>query len=139
MQRRPLRTERERAGLWSGRPFLIYGLKHDDLRAWTVTREEGVELPLSSFFFFNDTSPPDIYTLSLHDALPIWSRRRQHPFAEREVRPQELPQRHPLMGADFGSVGGGEVEHEFKGAQGWVERKRYPSYGSGRKIGRAHV
>src|SRR5437867_10560907 len=23
------------------------------------------------FFFFNDTSTPDIYTLSLHDALPI--------------------------------------------------------------------
>src|SRR6266481_9926729 len=23
------------------------------------------------FFFFNDTAPPDIYTLSLHDALPI--------------------------------------------------------------------
>src|SRR5947207_9901140 len=22
-------------------------------------------------FFFNDTAPPDIYTLSLHDALPI--------------------------------------------------------------------
>src|SRR6266705_2417988 len=25
----------------------------------------------SSFFFFNDSSPPEIYTLSLHDALPI--------------------------------------------------------------------
>src|SRR3712207_8810356 len=24
------------------------------------------------FFFFNDTAPPEIYTLSLHDALPIW-------------------------------------------------------------------
>src|SRR5438874_12150593 len=23
------------------------------------------------FFFFNHTAPPDIYTLSLHDALPI--------------------------------------------------------------------
>jgi len=44
---RPSRTDRERAGLWSGRPFLIYGLKHDDLRAWTVTREDAVELPLS--------------------------------------------------------------------------------------------
>jgi [CysO sulfur-carrier protein]-S-L-cysteine hydrolase len=43
---RPSRTDRELAGLWSGRPFLIYGLKHDDLRAWTVTRDEAVELPL---------------------------------------------------------------------------------------------
>src|SRR5260370_6660143 len=27
-----------------------------------------------SFFFFNDTAPTEIYTLSLHDALPISSR-----------------------------------------------------------------
>src|SRR2546426_8320176 len=26
-----------------------------------------------SFFFFNDTATTEIYTLSLHDALPIWS------------------------------------------------------------------
>src|SRR5437868_13095244 len=24
------------------------------------------------FFFFNDPAPPEIYTPSLHDALPIW-------------------------------------------------------------------
>src|SRR2546427_8065037 len=30
-------------------------------------------LPLFSFFFFfNDTATTEIYTLSLHDALPIW-------------------------------------------------------------------
>src|SRR3712207_7279150 len=28
------------------------------------------------FFFFNDTATTEIYTLSLHDALPIWSRGR---------------------------------------------------------------
>src|SRR3712207_8645638 len=27
----------------------------------------------SLFFFFNDTATTEIYTLSLHDALPIWS------------------------------------------------------------------
>src|SRR5258708_40112917 len=27
--------------------------------------------PLFSFFFFNDTATTEIYTLSLHDALPI--------------------------------------------------------------------
>src|SRR5258708_19970936 len=26
----------------------------------------------SIFFFFNDTATTEIYTLSLHDALPIW-------------------------------------------------------------------
>src|SRR5437879_12405884 len=32
------------------------------------------------FFFFNDTAPTEIYTLSLHDALPIY----QHYRAERK-------------------------------------------------------
>src|SRR3712207_8655423 len=27
------------------------------------------------FFFFNDTATTEIYTLSLHDALPIWPQR----------------------------------------------------------------
>src|SRR3712207_5703672 len=29
------------------------------------------------FFFFNDTATTEIYTLSLHDALPIWYTRAQ--------------------------------------------------------------
>src|SRR5436853_5639664 len=29
-------------------------------------------------FFFNDTATTEIYTLSLHDALPISERKRQH-------------------------------------------------------------
>src|SRR2546425_1143459 len=29
-----------------------------------------------SVFFFNDTATTEIYTLSLHDALPIWERGR---------------------------------------------------------------
>src|SRR5260221_4051223 len=30
--------------------------------------------PLTDFFFFfNDTATTEIYTLSLHDALPIWA------------------------------------------------------------------
>src|SRR2546430_9137111 len=29
------------------------------------------------FFFFNDTATTEIYTLSLHDALPIWAGRRR--------------------------------------------------------------
>src|SRR5258705_11432912 len=28
--------------------------------------------PCIFFFFFNDTATTEIYTLSLHDALPIW-------------------------------------------------------------------
>ena len=43
----PSRTDKERAGLWAGRPFLIYGLKLDVLRAWRISREDAVEIPLS--------------------------------------------------------------------------------------------
>jgi len=35
------------------------------------------------FFFFNDTATTEIYTLSLHDALPIWSRTLLQPFQVR--------------------------------------------------------
>jgi proteasome lid subunit RPN8/RPN11 len=42
----PSRTDRELAGLWSGRPFLIYGLKADELRAWRVARDGAEEIPL---------------------------------------------------------------------------------------------
>src|SRR2546430_11982525 len=38
----------------------------------------------SCFFFFNDTATTEIYTLSLHDALPIWqdhTRARARPCA----------------------------------------------------------
>src|SRR3989441_12773051 len=31
---------------------------------------------LNSFFFFNDTATTEIYTLSLHDALPIYDGQR---------------------------------------------------------------
>src|SRR2546430_12592209 len=32
-----------------------------------------LHFPLSAFFFFNDTATTEIYTLSLHDALPIFA------------------------------------------------------------------
>src|SRR2546422_4316026 len=38
-----------------------------------------ISLPrhLGFLFFFNDTATTEIYTLSLHDALPIYGRRRR--------------------------------------------------------------
>src|SRR5688572_32314270 len=39
----------------------------------------------SSFFFFNDPTTTEIYTLSLHDALPIYAERR-HPRSLRRER-----------------------------------------------------
>src|SRR3712207_7472385 len=49
------------------------------------------------FFFFNDTATTEIYTLSLHDALPIstacstWSSRCWIAWPRREVRAHRLP------------------------------------------------
>src|SRR5699024_12572540 len=42
--------------------------------------------PHPSFFLFTDPAPPEIYTLSLHDALPISPPPRWGP-AERRTRP----------------------------------------------------
>src|SRR2546427_9876730 len=50
------------------------------------------------FFFFNDTATTEIYTLSLHDALPISARLQGH---------QEIPRPHPRRrGEDEGRRGG---------------------------------
>src|SRR3712207_8125992 len=53
------------------------------------------------FFFFNDTATTEIYTLSLHDALPISHRRARPPTVDRAragaperrrlTRPPRLP------------------------------------------------
>src|SRR5207244_12904671 len=45
----------------------------------------------SSFFFFNAPAPTDIYTLSLHDALPISGGAARHPLSG--GRPEGPPRR----------------------------------------------
>src|SRR5439155_3731625 len=58
-----------------------------------------------SFFFFNDTATTEIYTLSLHDALPIWGpgarRSRRGRLGAADARPAAagrcgLPSRRPV-------------------------------------------
>ena len=44
---RPSRTDRELSGLWAGKPFLIYGLARDELRAWRITRDDAEEIALA--------------------------------------------------------------------------------------------
>src|SRR5258708_17490425 len=58
---------------------------------------------MSFFFFFNDTATTEIYTLSLHDALPISGSRSPEGSRGRRFRPptrtpwcsRELPRRWP--------------------------------------------
>src|SRR2546430_9600535 len=38
------------------------------------------------FFFFNDTATTEIYTLSLHDALPIWTAAAPRRVRRRKAR-----------------------------------------------------
>src|SRR5437870_10373510 len=62
---------------------------------------------ISCFFFFNDTATTEIYTLSLHDALPIFfvcgDRAQAAEFAERAVaRSREVGR--PDEGARAGIV-----------------------------------
>src|SRR2546430_13744186 len=47
------------------------------------------------FFFFNDTATTEIYTLSLHDALPISPRR--HALAHEQTRVDEEPRADALL------------------------------------------
>src|SRR3712207_7079959 len=44
------------------------------------------------FFFFNDTATTEIYTLSLHDALPIWSSAYPEPLGSDEPSRADGPQ-----------------------------------------------
>jgi proteasome lid subunit RPN8/RPN11 len=44
---RPSRTDVENVGLWFGRPYLIYSLDRDELAAWRIGEDGGIEpLPL---------------------------------------------------------------------------------------------
>src|SRR2546422_8483016 len=59
-------------------------------------------LPLSSFFFFNDTATTEIYTLSLHDALPIsflGSTKPNKRNGERASRPSSKVSRYSVSSA----------------------------------------
>src|SRR5215813_14390275 len=55
-----------------------------------------------SFFFFNDTATTEIYTLSLHDALPI----------EQQKRPFRIATRKPLGGQDDNRFDIGRVDRK---------------------------
>src|SRR2546430_109041 len=62
------------------------------------------------FFFFNDTATTEIYTLSLHDALPICALPHPHArlasgrwlaFAGRESNPLDSVEKFPSATSDF--------------------------------------
>src|SRR5260221_9790245 len=62
-----------------------------------------IHLPLFFFFFFNDTATTEIYTLSLHDALPIFQRDQQTLVLGARYQGGEINTRttHSLTGSVF--------------------------------------
>src|SRR2546426_12360435 len=70
--------------------------------------------PAATFFFFNDTATTEIYTLSLHDALPIFR-------AGTRARPHAAPRgAHARRGApaDGAGVPQGEPRRHGHGGEG---------------------
>src|SRR5438034_9208828 len=54
-------------------------------------------ISMLSFFFFHDAATTEIYTLSLHDALPIWRPEPgERPVHRNEVREKALEPRHGI-------------------------------------------
>src|SRR3712207_8104587 len=68
------------------------------------------------FFFFNDTATTEIYTLSLHDALPIC-----HPISQRS-RPRLREHRGRARGAGGDMTSGPSSSHRF--SELWGRRHR---------------
>src|SRR2546426_7878736 len=60
-------------------------------------------LSISFFFFFNDTATTEIYTLSLHDALPISPQAVESPDLRREQPLGEGARRGRAVGGERGA------------------------------------
>src|SRR2546425_12839476 len=105
-----------------------------------------------TFFFFNDTATTEIYTLSLHDALPIYPGRDDAPDVRAGAalrRPGAGRERLRRRGAhvsEGGSRGGGAAARRRAGDRARHPRGERPgdaspggAFTTGVEIGRAHV
>src|SRR2546429_878217 len=73
------------------------------------------------FFFFNDTATTEIYTLSLHDAVPIASRFPLTPCPSHGIRSQEVAMRENSVPT---IVCGGMPARSLAPMAGWVGETR---------------
>src|SRR5256885_13646586 len=72
-----------------------------------------IRLPLLSFFFFfNDTATTEIYTLSLHDALPIFGRQQALQAHQQPAQPAQVGARMVVALRDDGVF---DVVHARRG------------------------
>src|SRR5258707_6676163 len=66
------------------------------------------------FFFFNDTATTEIYTLSLHDALPIWIQSAGGLVKKQDFRIQRHCPRHARPCHHAAGKRGGEFVRRFR-------------------------
>src|SRR5204862_7346562 len=98
-----------------------------------------LRFPPLLFFSFNHTAPPEIYTLSLHDALPISS---PHPMAirfDRFVGPPAPPLFVHLGDHCVASIAGRDCSRIVSGMPAANAVLRLDSDKLFLQIGRAHV
>src|SRR5699024_3909107 len=74
-----------------------------------------------SFFFLKATAPPETYTLSLHDALPIWPRRGPRARVRRRGSRQGCPHRRAGVADD-------ELGHDRSDRQVLHERRAHRAH-----------
>src|SRR2546429_5002696 len=89
---------------------------------------KNIDTPHYFFFFFNDTATTEIYTLSLHDALPIY-RHRERKICERcrlSLAPATKFENHVTR----------SEEHTSESSHGYIsyavfclKKKKYPCHG----------
>src|SRR3989449_9715578 len=91
-----------------------------------------------SFFFFNDTAPPEFSPLPLHDALPFSSGPRRPVGADRPPHSAPPRQRDALPGALPRPRGGGLRAASRDGGRPAAGGREARPAGA-RQIGRAHV
>src|SRR2546426_8539418 len=92
-----------------------------------------------SFFFFNDTATTEIYTLSLHDALPIYRGRRQHSAAGQSHRPR--PRRRPQLWWRESRTADRDRRHygSLRGARDRAARSRAPRDRKSTRLNSSHL
>src|SRR2546429_9906954 len=89
-------------------------------------------LPFFFFFFFNDTATTEIYTLSLHDALPIYIELVEghgvhRPGGQLRDQRRQAAQRHRLgMRLPGGFAVGDALEHPAGGGPLLIEFRNQP-------------
>src|SRR2546429_9663499 len=82
------------------------------LAMWMITM--CTDYDLFFFFFFNDTATTEIYTLSLHDALPIYVDMREEVFLHEMMKTPRMCGRKSEIFIEIKSYDAREIKRDRK-------------------------